>query len=328
MKDILIALVRGFHSAQEEGKPAKSLQLSGDASFHVPYLVALGLITVDGITDDIGVTTEGRLFCGIRPDGHMELPVEVAELTHNVEERELAARYIDGKISGVDKYILHETKPDHRETLGHIGVVLAEIAREFRMGLHLPTVKLPDARVVPYNESNDNGLKHETALRQFFADVHERNVKAGWWSEITTGEPKKRSPGELLILMVTEMAEAYEGWTQGCADDKLPQFPAFGVEMADLGIRFADFCGALLAGRIIAPDPANNPGDQMFREICEIAWRYEAIRKTPAAVGDPETAPFLAPQDVAQFTDAKLAFNAQRPDHKIEARLADDGKRT
>lgn len=328
MKEQLISLVRGFHAAQEATDPAKSLQLPDEDRAHLPYLIALGLITVDDLTDHIGVTTEGRLFVGIRPDGHMDLPVEVAELTHNIEERELAARYIDEKINGVDKYMLHETNPEHKDCLGHIGVVLAEIAREFRMGLHLPTVQLPEARIIPYNETNDTGMKHEAALRQFYSDVHERNVKAGWWSEITTGEPKKRSPGELLILMVTEMAEAYEGWIQGCADDKLTQFPAFGVEMADLQIRLADFCGAMLAGRIIAPDPASNPGDRMFREICEIAWRYEAIRKTPAAVGEVEHAPFLAPQDVAQFTDAKLAFNAQRPDHKIEARLAEDGKRT
>lgn len=329
MKEQLTALIRSFHAAQEATDPAKSLQLPDEDRAHLPYLIALGLITVDEMTDHIGVTTEGRLFVGIRPQGHMDLPVEVAELTHNIAESELAARYIDGKIKGVDKYMLHETNPEHKDCLGHIGIVLTEIAREFRMGLHLPSVILPEARVIPYNESNDTGMKHETTLRQFFADVHERNVKAGWWSEITTGEPKKRNVGELLVLMVTEMAEAYNAWLDGSADDKLPQFPGFGVEMADLGIRFADFCGALMAGRIIGPDPsARNPGDAMFREIVAIAERYEAIRKTPEAVGETETADFLPPQDVAQFTDAKLAFNANRPDHKIEARLAEDGKRT
>jgi hypothetical protein len=32
--------------------------------------------------------------------------------------------------------------------------------------------------------------------------------------------------------------------------------------------------------------------------------------------------------DVAPMVDAKLDFNASRPDHKIENRLKDDGKRT
>lgn len=327
LRETMVTLVRALHHAQESGDPAKSLQM-GEEGQHVPYLAALGLITVDDLSDEIGVTTDGRLFAGMRPKGHMDLPVEVAELTGNVEERELAARYIDAKIRGVDHHILHTEHREYIEAYEHCGIVLKCIADEFRKGMHLPSVQMPEARVIPYNETNDTGIKHETALRQFFNDVHERNVKAGWWSEVTTGEPKKRSPGELLILMVTEMAEAYEAWLDGTPDDKLPQFPGFGVEMADLGIRFADFCGALMAGRIIAPDPARNPGDAMFREIVEIAKRYESIRKTPEAVGDPETADFLPPQDVAQFTDAKLAFNAVRPDHKIEARLAEDGKRT
>lgn len=99
--------------------------------------------------------------------------------------------------------------------------------------------------------------------------------------------------------------------------------------MADLGIRWADLCGALMAGAILEPTPAVfNPGDSMFREIVEIARRYESIRKTPEAVGEPETADFLPPMDVAEMIDAKLSFNAQRPDHKIENRLKDDGKRT
>lgn len=327
LRETMVALLRAFHHAAEQGDPAKSLQL-GEEGAHVPYLVALNLITVDDLTDVIGVTTEGRLFAGMRPDGHMDLPVEVAELTHNIEERELAARYIDAKIGGVDRHIRENQHPQYLEAYEHVGIVLQCIAREFRMGMHLPSVQTPEARVIPYNESNDTGIKHETALRAFFVDVHERNVKAGWWTDIETGLPKKRSPGELLVLFVTEMAEAYDAWLDGSPDDKLPQFPGLGVEIGDLAIRLADFCGALLAGKIIEPNPARNPGDMMFREIVAIAKRYESIRKTPEAVGDPETADFLPPQDVAMMIDAKLAFNANRPDHKIENRLKEDGKRT
>lgn len=326
--DYLKTLVRSFHTAQEAGAPLTVAVQDSEGRDAVPYLVALKLITVEELTDLIGVTTDGRLFCGIRPQGHVDLPVGVAELTQNVEERELSAQYIDGKIGGIDKHILHGTKPEFKDQLGFCAVVLKEIAREFRMGMHLPAVIAPDARVIPYNEDNDTGLRHETALRQFFVDVHERNVKAGWWSDIETGLPKKRSIGELMILMVTEMAESYDAWLMGSADDKLPQFPGFGVEMGDLGIRWADFCGALMAGRIVGPDPAYNPGDQMFLRIVDIANEYERIRKTPSAVGDPETTDFLHFQDVAQMIDAKLAFNATRPDHKIEARLAEGGKRT
>ena len=329
MKEQLTTLVRAFHHAQESGEPMLRLPLTIEQRQDVDYLEAVGFITVQEMSDEIGVTTNGRLFIGVRPDGHMDLPVEVAELTGNVEERELAARYIDGKIAGTDHYILHGL-PEHKEAYEHVGWVLKAIADEFRKGLHLPSVTAPNARVIPYNESNDTGIKHETALRQFFSDVHERNVKAGWWTDIETGEPKKRNLGELLILFVTEMAEAFEAWEQQCQDDKLPDHPGFGVEMGDLAIRFADLAGAALAGRLLLPGDGlvANPGERMFREVCEIAWRYEAIRKTPAAVGEPETADHMPPMDIAPMIDHKLAFNANRPDHKIENRLKEDGKRT
>lgn len=165
-------------------------------------------------------------------------------------------------------------------------------------------------------------------LRAFYKDVHERNVKAGWWSDLATGQPKKRSVGELFILFVTELKEAYDAYLTGEPDNKLTQYPGLGVELGDLQIRLADFCGALAAGKIVADTSARNPGDAMFREIGVIADRYEAIRKTPEAVGEPETGDEIEAQDVAVMIVDKLAFNAQRPDHKVENRLKEGGKQT
>lgn len=167
------------------------------------------------------------------------------------------------------------------------------------------------------------------ALQLFYADCHARNVKAGWWTDLATGISKKRSVGELFMLFVTEIEEAYRAYVEGSQDDKLPQYPGLGVELGDLQIRLADFAGAMLAGALVSHDPdVTNPGDQMFQEVCEIARRYEAIRKTDAAVGDPETGDFIPSVDVAEMVVAKLDFNANRPDHKIENRLKEDGKRT
>jgi hypothetical protein len=254
------------------------------------------------------------------------LPVpQLLEATGNVEERELAARLMEQKQKASLNYA--SRIPSRREMFEHTAEAFRAAASDLRAGLHLPETMI-EGRVIPYNDTNDTGIRHESPLRVFFTDIHERNVKAGWWTDLATGEPKKRSVGEMLILFVTEMAEAYEGWLLNMPDDKLPNHPALGVEMADLGIRWADFCGALQAGSILQPDPANNPGDMMFKRICTIAWEYEAIRKTPAAIGDPETADFLPPMDVAAMIDDKLAFNANRPDHKIENRLKEDGKRT
>lgn len=172
-------------------------------------------------------------------------------------------------------------------------------------------------------------LDHTGSLHAFYTDIHARNVAAGWWTNIETGEPLKRSVGEMFMLMVTELAEAYEAYLTNADDDKLPQHPGLGVELGDLEIRLADFCGGLAAGKIVANDPSvYNPGAIMFGAVCDIAKRYEAIRKTPEARGDAEKGEFLSPQDVATMVTDKLAFNANRADHKIENRLKPDGKRT
>lgn len=175
---------------------------------------------------------------------------------------------------------------------------------------------------------DDLPIDPETALRQFYKDCHARNVKAGWWNDLATGTPKKRSVGELFVLMVTELAEAHRAYLHNDQDDKLPHLPGLGVELGDVQIRLADFCGALLEGSIVADTGVHNPGDQMFRQIAAIADQYEAIRKTDAAKGAPEEGESIGSQDVAGMTFEKLAFNSTRPDHKIENRMKDDGKRT
>lgn len=255
------------------------------------------------------------------------LPVpRLLEVTGNIEERELAARYMEQKQRGI---LFHANRSAGlRDQFEHMAEVFRAAASDFRAGLHLP-VQTFEGRVIPYNESNDTGIRHEDGLRRFFQDVYARNLKAGWWTDIATGLPKKRNVGELFILMVTELAEAYKAYCDNEQDDKLPQYPGVGVEMGDLLIRVADFCGAIYAGNVIEYNPfAINPGDRMFREIVAIADRYEAIRKTPEAIGEIETTAFLPSMDIAMMTDEKLAFNANRPDHKIENRLKDDGKRT
>lgn len=165
-------------------------------------------------------------------------------------------------------------------------------------------------------------------LAVFYDDTHAANVAAGWWTDLETGKPKKRSVGEMFVLIVTELAEAYRAYVNGDLDDKLPLFPGLGVELGDVQIRLADFAGALRAGHIVKYSNALNPGDDYFRRIMQIANQYEAIRKTPQAVGNPETGGYLEPMDPVVMIGEKMAFNAKREDHKIENRLKADGKRT
>ena len=111
---------------------------------------------------------------------------------------------------------------------------------------------------------------------------HSATKDAGWWNDLHTGEPLELTQeriGDKLMLVVTEIAEAKEGYRKNLRDDHLPGRPMIEVELADAVIRIADLAGVLgldLAGAVID----------------------------------------------------KLAYNANREDHKIENRKAVNGKKT
>jgi len=77
--------------------------------------------------------------------------------------------------------------------------------------------------------------------------------KAGWWSDLA-GNPKERNQGEMLMLIVSEIAEAMEACRRNLESDKLPDYLGVEEELADAVIRIADFCGGFnldLSGAIL-----------------------------------------------------------------------------
>lgn len=81
-------------------------------------------------------------------------------------------------------------------------------------------------------------------INQMSTVVHARNVVAGWWSDLATGEPKDRNVPELLCLIHSEISEGMEGHRKNLMDDKLPHRPMLEVELADAVIRIFDLAGA------------------------------------------------------------------------------------
>lgn len=83
--------------------------------------------------------------------------------------------------------------------------------------------------------------------------IHEQNVKAGWWTDLSTGidltskngEPAKRNVPEMLCLIHSEISEAMEGYRKNLMDDKLPHRSMLEVELADAVIRICDMAGGL-----------------------------------------------------------------------------------
>jgi NTP pyrophosphatase (non-canonical NTP hydrolase) len=79
-------------------------------------------------------------------------------------------------------------------------------------------------------------------LNSYAVQSHEDNIQ--WWRSIEDGSPLERNKGELMMLMVSEIAEAMEGVRKGLMDDKLPHRTMEEVELADCLIRIFDYAGA------------------------------------------------------------------------------------
>lgn len=135
---------------------------------------------------------------------------------------------------------------------------------------------------------HERPIDFESFMRSWIEDIAARNKAAGWWTNLRTGEPLDRNVGELLMLVTSEVVEAFEGHRKSkpgaiVMDDHLPHRRAFEVEIADVFIRLGD-----LSGNLVDSDGA--------------------------------------PYDVAGAITEKLAYNAQRADHKVENRVKPGGK--
>ena len=82
------------------------------------------------------------------------------------------------------------------------------------------------------------GNGQAAVINELAKQCHEANAK--WWHDFD-GTVLVRNKGEMLMLMVSELAECLEGERKDLMDDKLPHRRMPEVELADCIIRILDY---------------------------------------------------------------------------------------
>lgn len=183
--------------------------------------------------------------------------------------------------------------------------------------------------------------------------VHKNNEK--WWVDLETLERIDRNKGEMLMLVITELAEAAEGIRKNLNDDHLPHRKMAEVELADAEIRLLDFAGGFgytiedsFINQLYETDISKKEGlkntlnlnNQLesLLEVCEpVITLHQEIRKKAGIEEISEALSFclFAIRSFAWFFEydiegsyhEKLEYNKTRKDHSIEERKKPNGKK-
>lgn len=209
--------------------------------------------------------------------------------------------------------------------------------------------------------SDDRAIR---GLRAAMLYVHYKNVEAGWWTNLETGEPLKRDMGNMLALCISELAEVPETGIYSVMDDHLPDRTMFVTELADFCIRGFDIAGnrqMTLETKVAFPIASLLPvvmtegvrfNTHFFHEdscdlylmkiIRNVSRALEAHRKKDRMNSAGKYFEFdfylmlaivqvfdlaaIAQVDLVRAIMAKVDYNAQRADHKPENRKGSEGK--
>lgn len=174
-------------------------------------------------------------------------------------------------------------------------------------------------------------------LNELASQIHQENI--AWWQDPSSGKPITRNKGELLMMVITELAEAVEGIRKNLMDDKLPHRKMEEVEMADAVIRLLDFAGGfklkLCPYEWTAQDITNRPDNkaEFILDLCGDVCQASTIQ-TDRLAGVISYAIFEIriycakhSLDLEGAMNEKRAYNRTRKDHTHEARMQDGGKR-
>jgi hypothetical protein len=173
-------------------------------------------------------------------------------------------------------------------------------------------------------------------LNRLAKRVHAQNVKAGWWSDLKTGKRIERDLGELLMLVITELAEAVEGIRKDLMDDKLPHRKMEEVELGDAAIRLLDISGGF--GIPFSPHVTLDPKHIQKNKLGAILAISQMVSSAKFSMLPVSTCLTTAMMGIIRYCDhhnldlwgaveEKLKYNQKREDHKPENRRKANGKK-
>lgn len=183
--------------------------------------------------------------------------------------------------------------------------------------------------------------KRPESLNDFAAECHRDNQH--WWHDPATGAKLDRNMGEMLMLVVSEIAECMEGERKNLMDDHLPHRRMAEVELADAIIRIMDIAGAKrvdLDHHVMSTSSDSkerdwiprNKGEALFHIVKPLQelYRYDGwqfARKLARTVVRISRYANHYGYDLWGAVAEKREYNKHRADHKPEARLAANGKK-
>ena len=179
-------------------------------------------------------------------------------------------------------------------------------------------------------------------IKELIEKCHQASLDGGWYTNLDTGEKLDRNIGEMMVLIHSEVSEAYDAWINNDMDEKLPHRLGVEVELADTLIRIFDLAGYLnlklddwTHKEIVSNQSLSS---WHFSDVhSSISNAYENYRKSNMEMIDLSLGTTLqkiivmcelANLDIEGAIEEKLEFNANRADHKIENRKKPGGKRT
>lgn len=165
--------------------------------------------------------------------------------------------------------------------------------------------------------------------------IHQHNVSVGWWEGEQSNKETK------LVLVLTEIAEAVEGERKNLMDDKLPHRKMAEVELADTLIRWLDLGGRYnLKYEITRVIPVIGDAYKKYFILARVASEMDSmleIQKEDGLYGANywyskfiDLLLYSADElgyDVISALYEKIEFNKIRPDHKLENRMKENGKK-